>query len=63
MDMDSKMKKATFIKNSTDIKDTVSFALPSQVLTAVKVYSAHFYGASLWVLYGGMAGTNILLAP
>ena len=56
MDMDIKMKRASFIKNSTDIRDMFSFALPSQVLTAVKVYSAHFYGAPLWDLYGDLAG-------
>ena len=56
MDMDIKIKRASFIKNSTDIRDMFSFALPSQVLTAVKVYSAHFYGAPLWDLYGDLAG-------
>ena len=56
MNIDIKMKRASFIKNSTDIRDMFSFELPSQVLTAVKVYSAHLYGAPLWDLYGDLAG-------
>ena len=32
------------------------FAHPNQVLTAVSMYSAHFYGAMLWDLYGEAAG-------
>ena len=42
MDMDIKMKRAAFIKNSTDIKNVFHLALSEQVLN---VYSAHFYGA------------------
>ena len=56
MDMDTKMKRASFIKNSTDIRNTFHFALPGQVLNAVCTYSAHFYGAMLWDLYGEMSG-------
>ena len=56
MDMDIKMKRADFIKNSTNIRSMFNFALPDQVLTAVSVYSAHFYGAMIWDLYGDMAG-------
>ena len=55
MDMDTKMKRASFIKNSTDIRDMFSFALPNQVLNAIQVYSAHFYGSMTWDLYGIMA--------
>ena len=56
MDMDTKMKRAAFITNSTDIRHMFSFALPEQVLNAVSVYTAHFYGAMLWDLYGDMSG-------
>ena len=56
MDMDTKMKRAAFINNSTDIRHMFSFALPEQVLSAVSVYTAHFYGAMLWDLYGEMSG-------
>ena len=49
------MKRAAFIKNSTDTRTTFSFALPAQVLNAIMVYSAHFYGAPLWDLYGEKA--------
>ena len=56
MDMDTRMKRASYINNSTDIRSLFSFALPTQVLNSIKVYSAHFYGANLWDLYGDMAG-------
>jgi hypothetical protein len=42
-------------KNSTDTRSEFGFALPSQVLNAIKVYCAHFYGSPLWDLYGVMA--------
>ena len=56
MDMDTKMKRASFIKNSIDTREMFGFALPDQVLNAISVYSAHFYGSNLWDLYGDMAG-------
>ena len=56
MDMDTTMKRASFINSSTDIRGQFSFALPTQVLKAVSVYAAHFYGAMLWDLYGDKAG-------
>ena len=56
MDMDTKMKRASFISSSTDIRNMFSFALPSQVLNSVNFYSAHFSGAMLCDLYGDMAG-------
>ena len=40
----------------TDIREMFSFALPAQVLNAVGIYSAHFYGSMIWDLYGEMAG-------
>ena len=55
MDMDTRMKRAAYIKNSTDTRSEFAFALPSQVLNAIKVYCAHFYGSPLWDLYGVMA--------
>ena len=56
MDMDIKMKRANFIRNSMDIRNMFNFALPEQILNAVKVYSAYFYGAMTWDLYGDMVG-------
>ena len=55
MDMDIRMKRAAFIKNSTDIRDLFSFALPGQILGAIQTYSCHFYGSMLWDLFSGMA--------
>ena len=56
MESDARLKRMEFIDKSTDIRDTFSFAHPVQVLKAVTTYSAHFYGAMLWNLYGVEAG-------
>ena len=55
MNMDTRMKRAAFIKNSVDTRTMFSFALPTQVLNAIMVYSAHFYGSPIWDLYGEIA--------
>ena len=55
MDMDTRMKRASFIQNSTDMQDFFSFALPGQVLGAIQTYNCHFYGSMLWDLYGNMS--------
>ena len=56
MNMDTRMKRADFISSSNDIRNMFNFALPGQILSAINVYSAHFYGAMLWDLFGDMAG-------
>ena len=48
MDQDIRIKKARLIDESTEIRETFSFADPAQVLKAIKVYAGHFYGAMLW---------------
>ena len=55
MDMDTRMKRASFIQNSRDIQDFFSFALPGQVLGAIQTYNCHFYGSMIWDLYGTMS--------
>ena len=50
------MKRAAFIKNSSEVRTMFKFALPTQVLNAISIYSAHFYGAMLWDLSSDMAG-------
>ena len=55
MDMDTRMKRAAFIRNSSDIRNMFSFAMPSEVLRAITIYSTHFYGAMIWDLYGEVA--------
>ena len=56
MDFDAKCKRAAFIESSTDIREMFSFAYPSQILSSVNVYSAHFYGSMLWDLSSESAG-------
>ena len=45
-----------FINNSTDIRDTFSFAKPDQILKATSLYCCHLYGAMLWDISGEMCG-------
>ena len=56
MELDTKMKRAGFIENSTEIREMFGFAHPAQVLTAVQIYTCHFYGSMLWDLFGDMSG-------
>ena len=56
MEHDAKCKRASFISNSTNVREMFSFAYPSQVLSAVNIYTCHFYGAMLWDLFGETAG-------
>ena len=56
MEYDARVKRGTFISESTDIREMFNFANPDQVLSAVSVYSCHFYGAMLWDLFGEEAG-------
>ena len=41
MEFDIKTKKAIFISNSTDIRDTFRFAKPDQILKATSLYCCH----------------------
>ena len=56
MNHDAKIKRATFISESTDIREMFHFAHPQQVLSAVSVYTSHMYGSMLWDLFGDEAG-------
>ena len=56
MNLDTNIKRADFIRKSSELRDLFSFALPLQVLGAVTVYSCHFYGSMLWDLFGENAG-------
>ena len=55
MDKDIKEKKATFITRSTEVRESISFAHPEEVLNAVKVYCCDHYGSMLWDLEGDLA--------
>ena len=55
MDHDTRVKRAEFISKSTDVRETFSFASPVEVLRAVKVFAADFYGSNLWKLRGSLA--------
>ena len=50
MDMDCRMKRGSFIVRSMEVVDSFSFAAPTEVLAAVKLFAADLYGGMLWQL-------------
>ena len=52
MEHDAHVKRATFISNSTEVREMFKFASPVEVLGALKVYCSSFYGCMLWDLGG-----------
>lgn len=50
MDHDIKAKRATFIGDSTECRESFGFASPCDVLKAVKVHVGSHYGSNLWQL-------------
>ena len=56
MEYDAAMKRAIFINQSVEIRETFHFASPNEILAAFKVYCSSFYGCMLWDLGGERAG-------
>ena len=56
MEHDCRVKRAMFINSSLEIREVFHFAMPSQVLEAVKLYCLHCYGSMLWDFTGKMTG-------
>ena len=52
MEHDALVKRAIFIDNTVEIRESFSFASPVEILSAMKVYSCSFYGSMLWDLGG-----------
>ena len=59
MDKDAKVKRAAFIRESTELRETFGFASPSEVLRAVKLYAGSHYGSSLWQFDSESVQTSI----
>ena len=55
MDKDTLAKRAAFIRETTEIRETFSFASPVEILRAVKLYAGSHYGSNLWQLDSGSA--------
>jgi hypothetical protein len=45
MDKDIRSKRATFIEDSVEVRETFGFASPVEVLQAVKLYVGSHYGS------------------
>ena len=45
---DCKIKRAQFIENSVETRETFAFAYPEQILKATHMYCLHLYGGMLW---------------
>lgn len=52
MEHDAHVKRAIFIDKSVEIRESLSFASPVEILSAIKVYCCSFYGSMLWDLGG-----------
>ena len=52
MEHDALVKRAIFIDKSVEIRESLSFASPVEILSAMKVYCSSFYGSMLWDLGG-----------
>ena len=55
MDKDIRIKRANFIDESVEVRETFEFASPTEVLQAVKLYVGSHYGSMLWDLGCDMA--------
>ena len=56
MEYDAGIKKAIFVNQSVEIRETFGFANPIDIVSALKVYCSSFYGCMLWDLSGEKAG-------
>ena len=52
MEHDAKIKRAIFIRDSVEVRESFHFASPVEVLTALKLYCSSFYGCMLWDIDG-----------
>ena len=52
MEHDALVKRALFIANTVEIRESFSFASPVEILSAIKTYCCSFYGSMLWDLDG-----------
>ena len=55
MDQDIKAKRASFIADSNECRESFGFASPCEVLRSVKVHVGSHYGSNLWQLDSPMA--------
>ena len=50
MEQDASVKRASFIRSSSEIREMFKHAAPQEVIKALKIYCTSFYGSSLWDL-------------
>ena len=55
MEKDIKAKRAAYINETVEIRESFGFATPAEVLRAVKLYAGSHYGSMLWDLGSDMA--------
>ena len=63
MEHDTNMKRAEFIDASVKIRQTFSFAYPTEILQAVQTHAGHWYGSMLWDFGGEKFGQILGLGP
>ena len=50
LDQDAKIKRAKYINKTCEIRNTLSWADPHQILKAGDIYCGDHYGSNLWLL-------------
>ena len=55
MSQDTKVKRARFISDAVEIRETIKWASPVEILKALKVYCSSFHGCMIWDLGSNMA--------
>ena len=48
MAQDARMKRASLVCKSLEVRDSFGFAAPTQVLGAIKLFASDLYGGMLW---------------
>ena len=52
MEHHARLSRIRFIDESTDVREMFGFAMPDQVISALRIYNTSFYGSMLFDLYG-----------
>ena len=55
MEKAARIKRATFISRSIELREAFFFARPTEILSAVSLYCCDFYGSMLWDFQGEAA--------
>ena len=55
MDQEIRIKRAKYIDKTTELRNSLSWAHPSQIMKAADVFAGDHYGSNLWLLNSNTA--------